>query len=112
MTSWRRRANSRRSRNAAATPSRLTAIASIGAALVPELTGGGNHVVGLARSQASADALAATGAAAHRGDLDDLDGLHAAAAASDGVIHLAFKHDEAFSGSFEAAADADRRAIE
>jgi nucleoside-diphosphate-sugar epimerase len=48
----------------------------------------------------------------HRGDLDDLDGLHTVAAASDGVIHLAFKHDIAFSGGFAAAADADRRAVE
>ena len=38
--------------------------------------------------------------------LDDLDGLRAAAAASDGVIHLAFKHDIAFSGDFQGA---DRR---
>lgn len=72
----------------------------------------GHDVVGLARSDASAEALAAAGAQAHRGTLDDLDGLRAAAAASDGVVHLAFKHDVAFSGDFEAASDADRRAIE
>src|SRR5262249_58229576 len=41
-----------------------------------------------------------------------LDTLRDGAAASDGVIHLAFKHDVAFSGGFEAAADADRRAVE
>ena len=35
-----------------------------------------------------------------------------AAASSDGVIHLAFKHDIAFTGDFAGAADADRRAIE
>lgn len=34
------------------------------------------------------------------------------AAASAGVVHLAFKHDIAFSGDFQGAADADRRAIE
>ena len=44
--------------------------------------------------------------------LDDLDVLRSTAAASDGVIHLAFKHEEAFAGGFQAAADADRRAIE
>lgn len=44
-----------------------------------------------------------------RGSLDDLDQLRAAAAASDGVIHLAFKHEEAFSGNYPAAAAADRR---
>ena len=48
----------------------------------------------------------------HRGTLDDLDRLRSAVAASDGVIHLAFKHDIAFSGDFQGAADADRRAVE
>lgn len=84
----------------------------IGSAVVPQLIGAGHQVVGLARSDASADALASAGAEVHRGTLDDLDGLRAAAAASDGVIHLAFKHDLAFTGGFAAAADADRLAIE
>jgi nucleoside-diphosphate-sugar epimerase len=84
----------------------------IGSAVVPELIGAGHQVVGLARSDASAAALAAAGAHVHRGTLDDLDGLRNAAAASDGVIHLAFKHDIAFSGDFQGAADADRRAVE
>jgi nucleoside-diphosphate-sugar epimerase len=84
----------------------------IGSAVVRELIGAGHSVVGLARSDASAAALAAAGAEVRRGSLDDLATLRAAAAESDGVIHLAFKHEEAFSGRFEAAADADRRAIE
>jgi nucleoside-diphosphate-sugar epimerase len=84
----------------------------IGSAVVPELIGTGHQVTGLARSDASADALAAAGAEVHRGTLDDLDTLRDAAAASDGVIHLAFKHDIAFSGDFQGAADADRRAVE
>ena len=84
----------------------------IGSAVVPELLGAGHEVVGLARSEASADALAAAGAEAHRGTLDDLDSLRDGAAASDGVIHLAFKHELAFSGDFQGAADADRRAVE
>ena len=84
----------------------------IGSAVVPELLGAGHQVLGLARSDASADALAAAGAEVHRGTLDDVDSLQDAAAASDGVIHLAFKHDIAFSGDFQGAADADRRAVE
>src|ERR1035441_4531358 len=84
----------------------------IGSAVVPELLGAGHQVLGLARSDASADALAAAGAEGDRGTLDDVDSLQDAAAASDGVIHLAFKHDLAFSGDFQGAADADRRAVE
>ena len=84
----------------------------IGSAVVPELLGAGHQVVGLARSQASAAALEAAGAEVHEGDLDDLDDLRSAAAASDGVIHLAFKHDIAFSGDFDGAVAADRQAIE
>ena len=84
----------------------------IGSAVVPELLGAGHEVTGLARSDASAAALAAAGAKVQRGTLDDRDVLRSAAAASDGVIHLAFKHDIAFSGDFQGAAGADRRAVE
>jgi nucleoside-diphosphate-sugar epimerase len=84
----------------------------IGSAVVPELIDAGHEVVGLARSDASAAALTEAGAQVQRGTLDDLDVLRDTAAASDGVIHLAFKHDIAFSGGFAAAADADRRAVE
>lgn len=84
----------------------------IGSALVPELIGAGHQVVGLARSDASAAALKRSGADTVSGTLDDLDVLREAAEASDGVIHLAFKHDLAFSGGFQDAADADRRTVE
>ncbi|MEV6117807.1 SDR family oxidoreductase [Streptomyces sp. NPDC052109] len=84
----------------------------IGSALVPDLLGAGHQVVGLARSEASAAALTAAGAEVVRGTVDDLDVLRDAAAASDGVIHLAFKHDIAFSGDFKGAAEADRRAVD
>jgi nucleoside-diphosphate-sugar epimerase len=83
----------------------------IGSAVVPELIGAGHQVIGLARSDDAADRLTAAGAEPLRGDLDDLDGLRRAAADADGVIHLAFKHDLAFSGSFEAAGEADRAAV-
>jgi nucleoside-diphosphate-sugar epimerase len=84
----------------------------IGSAVVPELLSAGHQVVGLARSAASRAALEALGADVCPGELDDLDGLRSVAAASDGVIHLAFKHDIAFSGDFDGAVAADRRAIE
>ncbi|MFD5118301.1 SDR family oxidoreductase [Streptomyces sp. NPDC058385] len=84
----------------------------IGSAVVPELIDAGHQVVGLARSDASAAALTDAGAEVVRGTVDDLDVLRDAAAASDGVIHLAFKHDIAFSGDFQGAAEADRRAVD
>jgi nucleoside-diphosphate-sugar epimerase len=84
----------------------------IGSAVVPELLGAGHEVVGLARSDASAQRLEAAGATVHRGDLDDPEGLAKAAADSDGVIHLAFQHELAFGGNFTAAGAADRRAVE
>ncbi len=84
----------------------------IGSAVVEELIDSGHEVLGLARSDSSAAAINAAGALAHRGSLDDLESLKSGAAASDGVIHLAFNHEVAFSGNFKAAADADRRAIE
>jgi len=59
----------------------------------PELLDNGHEVVGLARSEESAEAVAALDAEVRRGDLDDLDGLRAAAAEADGVIHLNFKHE-------------------
>jgi nucleoside-diphosphate-sugar epimerase len=84
----------------------------IGSALVPELIDAGHQVTGLARSDASAAALTKAGAGVQLGTLDDLDVLRSAAAASDGVVHLAFQHDIAFAGGFESAAGADRRAVE
>jgi hypothetical protein len=47
-----------------------------------------------------------------RGTIDDVDLLRDAAAASDGVMHLAFMHDLAFAGGFAHAADADRLVVE
>jgi len=85
----------------------------IGSAVVPELHAAGHHVVALARSEASGAALDAAGVEVVRGDLDDLDTLRKVAMTTDGVIHLAFKHDVAFeAGDFGAAMAADRRALE
>src|SRR6201996_624424 len=62
----------------------------IGSALVPELIGAGHQVLGLARSDTAATAVAAMGAEVLRGDLTDPGVLRAGALDSDGVIHLAF----------------------
>lgn len=84
----------------------------IGSAVVPELLQAGHQVVGLARSDSSAKALAAAGAEVHRGDLDDLDGLRAAASDADGVIHLAYRHDLMGAGQRDAAAAVDFAAVQ
>jgi nucleoside-diphosphate-sugar epimerase len=83
----------------------------IGSPVVAELLESGRTVVGLARSDQSAAKLAAAGAEVLRGDLDDTDGLVKAAADSDGVIHLAFKHEAMLTGDYGSAVEADLRAL-
>ena len=86
----------------------------IGAAVVAELLSAHHHVIGLARSDASANLIKAAGAEVFRGDLDDIEGVAAAAQAADGVIHLGYKHDLAFGGTpdgFMKAAEHDVRVV-
>src|SRR6202167_3215369 len=84
----------------------------VGRGLGPELLAAGHTVTGLARSDAAADALRAAGGDVRPGSLDDLGRPRDARASSAGVVHLAFKHDIAFSGDFAGATAADRAAIE
>src|SRR6266481_1278014 len=52
----------------------------VGFAVAQELIGAGHQVVGLARSEGGANALAAVGALVHRGDLEDLESLRSGTA--------------------------------
>ncbi|EXJ72991.1 uncharacterized protein A1O5_04140 [Cladophialophora psammophila CBS 110553] len=81
----------------------------IGRATIQELLNHGHEVLGLARSDASADTIAKLGAQVHRGDLEDLESLKSGAKKADGVIHLAFVHD--FS-DYLRATKVDQAAIE
>ena len=81
----------------------------IGTAVTKELIANGHQAVGLARSDANAEALERLGAKVHRGSLDDLDSLRRGAKETDGTIHLAFIHD--FS-KFAENGQIDKRAIE
>ncbi|MCM2292471.1 SDR family oxidoreductase [Allorhizobium sp. BGMRC 0089] len=65
----------------------------IGSAVVRELLAHGHQVLGLARSDDGARAVAAAGAEVLQGVLEDLDMLKQAVRRVDGVIHTGFNHD-------------------
>ena len=87
----------------------------VGTEVVQNLIKAGHTVLGLARSERTAAVLAAVGAEAHRGDLEDLESLRNGAAATDGVIHCGFIHEFGPSfnfARFQEVCAIDRRAIE
>ena len=81
----------------------------IGTAVARDLLEAGHSVVGLVRSERSAEMLAAAGVTPLLGALTDLDVLREAAARADGVIHTAFGQD--FS-NYAVLSREDRAAIE
>jgi nucleoside-diphosphate-sugar epimerase len=83
----------------------------IGSVVVRELLSAGHQVTGLARSDSSAARVTAAGAEVFRGSLEDTDGLRAAAAEADGVIHTGYVHDFSPTGDPAAAAALDGRVI-
>jgi nucleoside-diphosphate-sugar epimerase len=65
----------------------------VGSAVVNELIRTGHQVLGLARSEESAQAIRNAGAEVLMGDLEDLSSLKKGASESDGIIHTGFIHD-------------------
>lgn len=79
----------------------------VGSYVIPDLIAAGHEVVALARSDASAAAASALGARVRRGDLADLKGLKAAAAGSDGIIHLGYRGELLPSGGIAALGESE-----
>jgi nucleoside-diphosphate-sugar epimerase len=81
----------------------------IGAQVVRQLLAAGHQVLGMTRSDAGAETLAALGAQAFRAELGDVARIRAGAAQADAVIHTAFNHDDF--GKFLESCEQDRRVI-
>lgn len=81
----------------------------VGSAIVKDLLQAGYSVLGLARSENSAQSLIKMGAEVHRGDIYDLESLKQGAVICDAVIHTAFNHD--FS-KFKENCETDRLVIQ
>ncbi len=81
----------------------------VGSAVVEELLNHGHEVLGLVRSDRSAELLATLGAEVHRGDLQAPETLRSGSLAADAVIHTAFLHDFL---RFQESCAIDRAAIE
>jgi nucleoside-diphosphate-sugar epimerase len=81
----------------------------IGSAVVQELLRAGHEVIGLARSESSAQTLKSAGASVFEGSLEDLDSVKRGASSADAVVHIAFLHNspDVFEGSM-----LDKRVIE
>lgn len=75
--------------------------------IISDSLSAGHEVTALARSEASASEITALGAKVHLGSLEDLAGLKAVAADSDGVIHVAHRQDLLPSGGLDAVAAAE-----
>jgi len=75
--------------------------------IISDLIAAGHQVTALARSDKSEAEVSALGARVRRGSLEDLDVLKAAAANSDGVIHVAHRQDLLPSGGLNAVAAAE-----
>ncbi|MGE6743779.1 SDR family oxidoreductase [Allorhizobium pseudoryzae] len=80
----------------------------IGSDVARNLIQAGHQVLGVTRSEAGAEALAALGAEVFHGDLNDPNGLAEGVGGCDAVIHTAFDHD--FS-NFAANCEKDARVI-
>ena len=88
------------------------ATGTIGSAVLRALLAEGDEVTALVRSHASADAVSAAGATPLIGTMTDADVVGAAAAASDGVIHVASPGDETSAATEGAFVDTVLGALE